>query len=440
MSSNTIELTKESGLCCSCGICKGVCPKSCIEYKKTDGMYYPVINSTQCINCGICYDVCPGVSHDYKYADAVKAVIGDNFCSVNAFSKNDSLRHVSASGGCVSTLIAQLIGKNVYDAATTVNTYHYREQIKSTLITADSVSLNYSETSYPKSRYLPVSHEDIIRYILNNRDKKIVFIGTSCAIRGFLSVVDKFKLNRDNYLLIGLFCDKIFNYNIYDYYCTFADGKELTALHFKNKDSGGWPGNMKLMFSDGTYKYLNSSERAKMKEFFMPERCLYCVDKLNVQADISIGDNFTDYYSSNKGSNSVIIRTQRGLDAWNSVADSISSENVDIDIIAQAQGIDARLKNAYFARIKQGLVKNKYSDLNLNATLNLTDNVADYYRAYCKCMEKIKLGKKYNAKPERLKKYLEKEGKNGVLVRVIALVNRVYHKILRITYLRVLFK
>lgn len=440
MGSKNVEITKELGLCCSCGMCKSVCPKSCIEYEKKDGMYYPVINNTMCIDCGVCYDICPGIAHKYKYTDALKAVTGDYIYSVNAFSKNDNLRHVSASGGCVSTLITELLSKSIYDVSTTVDTYEYTEQVKSTIITEDSVLGDYSETTYPKSRYLAISHEDIITYILNNRDKKVIFVGTSCAIRGFVNVIEKFKLNRDNYLLIGLFCDKIFNYNIFDYYSTFADNKELTSLHFKNKDSGGWPGNMKLMFSDGTYKYLNFSERAKMKEFFMPERCLYCVDKLNVEADISIGDNFTDFYSSNKGSNSVIIRTQRGLDAWNSACDSISSECIDVDIIAQAQGIEARINNAYFACVKQGLNKNICSKFNMNTTINLPDNLVDYYQGYISSLKKLKLGKRYIENPEALKKYLNKAGKQGLFTRAVYFAKRVYYKILRTTYLRVLFK
>lgn len=441
MSRNTVEFTKESGLCCSCGICKGVCPKSCIEYQKTDGMYYPVIDGGKCINCGICYDVCPAVSHEYKYADAVKSIIGDSICSVNAFSTNDELRHVGASGGCVSTLISKLLSNNVYDVATTVDTYDYKEQLKSVLINAESISPEYAKTSYPKSRYLPVSHEDIVKYVLNNRDKKVIFIGTSCAVRGFLSVIDKFKLNRDNYLIVGLFCDKVFNYNIYDYYGTFADGKELTSLHFKNKDSGGWPGNSKLMFSDSTHKFVDSSERQKMKELFMPQRCLYCIDKLNVEADISIGDNFTSHFSSSKGSNSVIIRTQRGLQAWELASDVISSENVDVDIIAnEGQGINARINNAYFARIKQRLIHSKHGNLDLNTTIQLDDNVADYYHAYCTSMDKLELGKNYDTKPNRLYSYLKKQGVHGKTEKISTLISRVYHKILRMTYLRLLFK
>lgn len=69
-------------------------------------------------------------------------------------------------------------------------------------------------------------------------------------------------------------------------------------FNFKNKDSGGWPGNMKFYFSDGKCVFKNKSERVKIKDYFKPERCVYCVDKLNVFADISLGDNYTDQNSS----------------------------------------------------------------------------------------------------------------------------------------------
>ena len=100
-----VEITRNFELCCSCGICKGVCPKSCIEYERKNGIYQPVIDTDKCIKCGICYDVCPGLEHKYKYSDPIKSMAGDCVSSCNAWSGNSELRHVSASGGCVSTLI-----------------------------------------------------------------------------------------------------------------------------------------------------------------------------------------------------------------------------------------------------------------------------------------------------------------------------------------------
>ena len=436
MNKRTVEITKESGLCCSCGICKGACPKGCIKYQRKDGMYYPIIDSDKCIKCGICYDICPGLTHKYEGVDSLDAVTGTCIYSCNAWSNNPQIRHVSASGGCISSLIVKLLESKTYDIATSVDTYNYREQVKSILIDTGVLLNEYDKTSYPKSRYLPISHEDVTRFVLANRDKKIIFIGTSCAVRGFLNVIDKFNLNRDNYLLIGLFCDKVFNYNIYDYFNNFTEEGNLSSLHFKNKDSGGWPGNMKLFMSDGTEKFVDFSERMKMKEYFMPERCLYCVDKVNVMADISIGDNFTELGSSKLGSNSVIIRTQRGAEAWALAGNRITSGEVDIDAISKAQALDVRLNNAYFAKIKQSFARKILVDASLNDGISTNDNIADYYRVYKNCLRKLRLGAQFNVKPDYLSSYLIKQNKGGLINRLSNLINRIYHKILRMTVLR----
>lgn len=139
------------------------------------------------------------------------------------------------------------------------------------------------------------------------------------AIRRIISM---YHLEEENYLLIGLFCEGVMNYNVWNYFNDkFCKGKELSAFHFKNKESGGWPGNVKLIFADGSFKYIDKKERVKVKRYFKPERCLYCIDKLNVTADISLGDNYTGIDSSPLGSDSVIVRTSKGLEAWKAVED-----------------------------------------------------------------------------------------------------------------------
>ena len=68
----------------------------------------------------------------------------------------------------------------------------------------------------------------------------------------------------------------------------------------------------------------------------MPECCLYCIDKLNVNADISVGDNFTDIESSELGSNSVIIRTAKGQKAWELAKDNLINVRIPIEKIIDA--------------------------------------------------------------------------------------------------------
>lgn len=103
-------------------------------------------------------------------------------------------------------------------------------------------------TGSEKSRYISVSQEDVVRYMLAHREEKIIITGTSCAIQGISNVIRKFHLKRENYLLIGLFCDKLMTYHVWDYFNSIHDNEGiLTELYFRDKEKNGWPGDLKLV-------------------------------------------------------------------------------------------------------------------------------------------------------------------------------------------------
>ena len=154
-------------------------------------MYYPYIDANSCISCGICKKVCPGLSHRYEKNEGYKAVEGKVLISYSAWSKSPEIRHVSASGGVVSSIIQYLLENKIYDRAFLVDSYDYHQQVLTRLVTVQDVE-NISVSDYPKSRYIPVSHENAIAYMKSNRSKKVILIGTSCAIRGFTSARELF--------------------------------------------------------------------------------------------------------------------------------------------------------------------------------------------------------------------------------------------------------
>ena len=144
--------------------------------------------------------------------------------------------------------------------------------------------------------------------------------------------------------------------------------KHLSALHFKNKDSGGWPGNIKLFFEDGTYRFYVKSYRIEIKPYFKLERCLYCVDKLNLYADISLGDNYTGIDDSDLESNTVIIRTQRGKNVWNACLSALEVRNIEKKKIICSQLLSERMQNIEFANYKEKMIKKQTGkDLDINA-------------------------------------------------------------------------
>ena len=410
MDLKTVKNTTQAGLCCSCGICKGICPKGCISWERKDGIYIPHIDEQQCVNCGLCAAVCPGLGHRYGPKETAReTVTGPVLDCFNAWSKNPQLRHVSASGGVTSTMIRELLVTGAYDGAFCLDTYDYRAQLKTRLFTAQEVAQCWDQSNAPKSRYLPVSHEEAVAYLKNHRDKRVILVATSCAIRGLLAAIQKLNLKRENYLLIGLFCDKVFNYNVLPYFKdTYASGISLNALHFKNKESGGWPGDMKFFPECGEPFCVPLSERAKAKAYFMPERCLYCVDKLNACADISLGDNYTGIDESKLGSNSVIIRTQAGKDAWVAAQGKLETRNISLADIQKAQAIDWRLNNLYCGDYKTAQTEG-ISDLNSGVPREVP--YASVTRLWKHSLDQLRAGAVYDMAPNVLKNQIKKDQK-----------------------------
>lgn len=406
MESNTVKKTVQADLCCGCGVCKAICPKGCISWDRKNGLYVPRIDAQVCVSCGICAAVCPGLGHTYETAaTAAETVTGPVLGSYNAWSRDAELRHVSASGGVVSTIIRELLTTGMYDGAFCLDTYDYRDQLKTRLYTAEEVAACWNRSNAPKSRYLPVSHENAVAYMKENRNARLIFVGTSCAIRGLQSVIKKLNLKRKNYLFIGLFCDKVFNYNVISYWQDrYCRGNTLTALHFKNKESGGWPGDMKFFPEGREAFYVPLADRAKAKAYFVPERCLYCVDKLNVCADISLGDNYTGKDDSKLGSNSVIIRTPAGSTAWAMAKDKLEVCNISIADIQKAQVIDRRLDNLYCGDLR-------YSQMDLNPGVPKEKETASVVQSWKKSLQKLKAGAVYDIDPAVLKKQLQKDNK-----------------------------
>lgn len=402
----TVTKTVGSGLCTSCGVCRGICPRDAIRWEKKDGLYLPAVDTEACVSCGLCAAGCPGLGHSFERKDtAIATITGNLLACYNAWSRDVHLRHISASGGVVSTVVQVLLSEGRYDSVFCLDTYDYRNQLTTKRYTAEDY---LSQDATPKSRYLPVSHEQAIRYMKTHRDERIILIATSCALRGITSAISKLNLHRQNYLLIGLFCDKVFNYNVLSYFeDTYASGAVLEALHFKNKESGGWPGDMKFFPKNGEPFYVPFSARAKAKDYFIPERCLYCVDKLNVCADISLGDNYTGKDDSKLGSNSVIIRTQIGADAWEMAKAQLEIRPVEIGSIQKAQYLEGRLNNLYFGDVKASVLKCN----DLNSGVPREQDYQDFECAWKNACKRARTGAVYDTDTSAVQRQIHKDGK-----------------------------
>lgn len=395
---NVESLTAKNNLCTSCGICKAVCPKDCIELVRMGGQYVPDINNDKCIECGICMEICPGYKVEFRklYSQINEQFpknlyVGNYKDCFTAAAKNSEIRNNGVSGGCITAIVKKLLDNVIYDAAFLVDSYEYNKLLETNLYKKNDLL-----TSTTKSRYIPISHSSMISYVLQNKDKKVIVVATSCVVQGFLNVISKFKLNRDNYLILGLFCDKTMSYNVFEYFSDYDKSKSLLKnLHFRTKENGNWPGMVKLEYENGDVKFLPAEERMILKDYFQLERCMYCVDKLNQFADISLGDNYTGKDTSIKGNNSVIIRTNKGSDIWNMMKATLEILPSKIDDIYKSQHIDVRTQNYDFAALKnKKAIIDLYPDSLLEMPL-IDQKTSEFMN---RKLELIDIGRKYEYK------------------------------------------
>lgn len=229
---NTVENTVNNDLCISCGICKAVCPKNCIRYQREKGLWVPVIDKEECIQCGICYQVCPGKGFSYtKILTQSKDSsfwFGEYLGVYTAWTLDEKRRKNAVSGGVVTELVYNLLKNGEYDSAFLVDTHQYQEGQAYTNRYVKGDNLESSQ----KSRYLPVSQEKAVTYILSHREEKVILVGTGCFVEGMLNIMNVHHLERENYFIIGLFCDRTMSWNVIDYFSKHPSlkGEKLNKL------------------------------------------------------------------------------------------------------------------------------------------------------------------------------------------------------------------
>lgn len=380
---NTVKKVVEKNLCISCGACQAACPKSCISYTRINGLYLPQIDESNCIKCGLCETVCPGKGVTYPgCADSFERLLaGEVIECISARTQNEELYNISASGGVITNLIDILLQNGRYDSAFVVDTYNYAEKV----FTKEYVKYqNLNNT--PKSRYIPIMQTDAFKAMKEFPEKRIILVGTSCFVHAATNFIETFHLNRENYLIVGLFCEKTMNYNVFEYF-QFLSGKtnqkKVKELFFRSKEVGGWPGDVLLKYDDDSRSHYSNAERMDVKDYYMPERCMYCLDKLNVFSDISVGDDYTHGFSG-EGRSSVIIRSKRGFTAFSEVFGYLNVREQTLEDILKAQKINEKIRNYHYGRVSGNEIE--------HINLDIAEDSSKYTNDFSILRKKMALG------------------------------------------------
>lgn len=389
---NTVLRTRKLNLCISCEICRVTCPQNAIIVEESSGQFLPSINKEKCTLCGECIDTCPGIDITPKISEKnqslKKILIGKYLESYLAHSKNSTIRENSTSGGLITDLVIKLIEDNLYDEFFILKFEKFEKRpvrLKST----DNVNLIFKSA---KSKYIPASIYNVVKALKKNDGKKYIIIGTPCVIYGIKKFMEKNNIQEKNHLFLGLFCSGTLNFNILKYYRDKygKNDEKISKILYRTKEIHGWPGHTKIEFDSGRSIIIHRKVRMELKNYFTINRCLFCFDKLNKNADISFGDCYIKDKADSKGKSTVIIRTKLGQDIFNFYSYLFSYEKISFREIIKSQKIKFKyinLMNAISLALKERIYNSNSIKL---------DYKIDYVDKTKKLQKKIRLGMDYN--------------------------------------------
>jgi coenzyme F420-reducing hydrogenase beta subunit/polysaccharide pyruvyl transferase WcaK-like protein len=260
-----------------------------------------------------------------------------------AYSKDLEIRENSTSGGLITNLILELLKYKEFDEAFVLPFNKFGGQPARLVATNKRDEILCSA----KSKYIPASVFNVISELSKSLSRRYIIVSTPCLIHGIKKYMNKYGILENDILFLGLFCDKTLNFNILRF---FEDnykkrGESLIEFQFRTKEKAGWPGNSKVRFDSGREIIIDKTVRMQLKRYFQLNRCRFCLDKLNRQADIAFGDCYIRSKNDFYGKSSVIIRTEKGRAIFDKYSHLFVLESEDIEEIRKAEDLVDRIEN-----------------------------------------------------------------------------------------------
>lgn len=320
--------------CTGCTACSQVCPMKCISMKiDEEGFIYPTVDEAVCVECGRCKCVCPVLHHDG--GNAPKKVLAEK-------NKDERIRRTSSSGGVFYEVAKQFIqnGGVVYGCAfdenmvarhICVKTIEGLEKLKSSKYVQSDMGNTMSEI---KRRLL--------------QGEKVLFSGTPCQIAGLQNFLSK---DYENLLLIDIFCHGVPSPTLFadylDYLSKQYDGGKPISVNFRNKQRGWKRLYMEVCFDNGKRHYIYSGydryEGMFLHNLSLRPSCYECkFTKSERFGDITLGDFWGigkkyPQWDDDRGISVVMLNTDKGVDAYEQIADLFESREETLDTVKAGQ-------------------------------------------------------------------------------------------------------
>lgn len=347
----SIQFVSDSYLCTSCGACVAVCPKNAIDFEENlAGYFFPRVNSGNCIDCGICVDVCSGLGLAANLCNRIPSnpFVGHIDKCLSGYALDPSVYNNSQSGGIVTGILANQMKLNKIESVIVVKMGSGRVSRPELFVAKNLEDLKRGQ----KSKYCPAPILTLFKEV-SKSEGKFAFVGTGCQVHGLLNVLERFpKLKEKLAFTIGLLCDRIMTYEGVDYLvkCSPVRGF-VDDFAFRDKSTSGYPGDVMIKDSEGRVSNLPARNRIRIKNFFTPVRCRLCFDKMNIFADVSVGDpHGVKKMLKPDGETIVFVRTNTGNDLINDliVSGEAIFQEVDVNEGIMGQKIERKKREWLF--------------------------------------------------------------------------------------------
>ena len=268
---------------------------------------------------------------------------GDVLCAYVGRASDDALYRNSQSGGIVSALLSDALKSGEIAAAVTTVMVEGNPPRAVARLARQEDEIQQAQ----KSKYCPVPLLGVLGEV-EKSDGPVALVGVSCQIHGLCNILASFpELKKKIRFTLGLVCDRIMTYGAIDYLVKKTDLslENCKMLHFRDKTCGGYPGSVRVLCSDGRSVGLPASIRVNIKDWFTPARCRLCFDKMNVLADIVIGDPHGITEVDRVGGESiVVVRTEVGRRKFRSALSNgaLTVREIDYQQVLTGQKIDKK--------------------------------------------------------------------------------------------------
>ena len=338
------EAVIDDDRCIQCGTCVASCPSDSIGIGD-DGLPELV---KMCTGCSMCWDFCPrgGLRYERQWKitggeDNVKGA-GDPITEFSARVTED-WRHDSQDGGVVTAVLIELLESGEIDGAL-IATESDDEPWKaeSFLATTPEELIANTGTIYNQTMALGNLGLDQWEHKLPDKDWadiSLALVGTPCEIEGIRALQDfdwdyagqEEGVRAVDYT-IALMCTKNFNYHK-------LIGEKIQEERDIDIDNVGKMDVLhgKLMVWDTDDEMILEEDIENFHDAAL-KGCDECADFTGFCADLTVGSvGSSDEYSS------VIVRTEQGLDAWETTAPVLDHHDLeDRSAVGKLQGWDKK--------------------------------------------------------------------------------------------------